>query len=509
MFSRAPTPTTADLADATPPDRDRVVDLVRVAALVVVVVGHWLMAVVTWDHHGLRGRNVLDLEPWTRWLTWALQVMPLFFVAGGVANAASWASAQRRHAGYPAWLYGRVDRLLRPVAALCAAWTIGLVLARGAGADARSLHVAARLVGMPLWFLAVYVGVVAAAPAMLAAHRRWSVRVLMALAVAVAAVDALALGRHWAWLGWANFGFVWVLVHQFGFFWRDRSHRGSGPARRDGWLLVLGGFGALVALTHWLGYPVSMVGGASDRSNNTPPTLALVALGLGQTGLLLLARDRLTAWLARPRPWRTVVAANGVAMTLYLWHLTALCAAALLLVRTGVFPSAPVGTTAWWWARPAWLLVLALLLLPLLALWSRVEQAVGPPVISQSGRGPVWQSVAGAALVSLGLTGVALLGFWVPGRAAGWTLASLLAVVAGHRLAKTSLLHDLSGRAGGRARRRGGGSPSGARAVVHDERADQLTVTSPRRWPAGPSRRSRAARDGFGVRHQRPRAVRR
>lgn len=462
MLLTAAKPTAATLADAAPPDRDRVVDLVRVVALGVVVLGHWLMAVVTWDHRGLHGHNLLDLQPWTQWLTWVFQVMPLFFVAGGVANAASWASAQRRHAGYPAWLHGRIDRLLRPVAALAATWTIGLVVAAGAGVDARSLHIAARLVAMPLWFLAVYVGVVAAAPAMVAAHRRWGTKVPVALAAAAAAIDFLALGRHNAWLGWANFAFVWLLVHQVGFFWRDRSL----GRRRDGWLLLIGGFGALAVMTHWFGYPLSMVGGASDRSNNTPPTLALVALAVGQTGLLVLAREPLTHWLHKPRPWRAVIAANGLAMTLYLWHLTALCAAALLLVRTGALPDAPTGSVAWWWARPVWLSLLVLLLLPLVALWSSVERWVRPPAVGREGPAAAWRAVGGAVLISVGLTGMALFGFWVPGGPAGWPLGSLLAVPAGARLVATSLLCDLSrSRRAGVAGAHGGSGHRGRHAV--------------------------------------------
>ena len=55
-------------------------------------------------------------------LTWLLQVMPLFFVVGGYANARSIEAAQRRGEGWPAYLVARVRRLVRPTAVFMAAW---------------------------------------------------------------------------------------------------------------------------------------------------------------------------------------------------------------------------------------------------------------------------------------------------------------------------------------------------------------------------------------------------
>jgi hypothetical protein len=106
-------PTAEQIAARTPADRNRIADLLRFGSLMVVVVGHWLMAAVTVNDAGLSGQNVLVAQPWTRWLTWVFQVMPVFFFVGGYANGTGWASAQSRGTGYVEWLRARATRLLR------------------------------------------------------------------------------------------------------------------------------------------------------------------------------------------------------------------------------------------------------------------------------------------------------------------------------------------------------------------------------------------------------------
>lgn len=95
---------TADaLASATPDTRDRFVDFLRVASLLGVILGHFTMAVVFLHPHAdpatIEFTNVLQLAPWTRWATLALQVMPIFFVAGGFAHATSIRSLRARGGG--------------------------------------------------------------------------------------------------------------------------------------------------------------------------------------------------------------------------------------------------------------------------------------------------------------------------------------------------------------------------------------------------------------------------
>jgi Acyltransferase family len=98
------------VAAATPVDRDRFADLLRVASILAVVAGHWLMAVVVWRDGRVQGGNALSLVPGLWLSTWLLQVMPLFFFVGGLANLVS----ARRAGSWARFVRGRAARLLRP-----------------------------------------------------------------------------------------------------------------------------------------------------------------------------------------------------------------------------------------------------------------------------------------------------------------------------------------------------------------------------------------------------------
>ena len=114
-------------ARETPARRDRYVDFLRAMAILTVVLGHWL-AVVIVSANGMTGDNALAHLPWARPLTWFLQVMPVFFLVGGYANAASMDLHRRRGGDGAGWLLGRTDRLLRPTSAfLGLLWACALV----------------------------------------------------------------------------------------------------------------------------------------------------------------------------------------------------------------------------------------------------------------------------------------------------------------------------------------------------------------------------------------------
>ena len=77
---------------------------------------HLLLAVVYWPQDDPPRLGSLMLAyPWTQVLTWILQVMPLFFAFGGAANARAWIRAKETHTPYSTWMWGRIQRLLRPV----------------------------------------------------------------------------------------------------------------------------------------------------------------------------------------------------------------------------------------------------------------------------------------------------------------------------------------------------------------------------------------------------------
>ena len=119
---RTPWAQAAALAAITPADRNRTVDLLRALSIFAVVLGHWLVAAPHLVAGELVPGHLLEMRPWTQWLTWGFQVMPIFFLVGGYANGSSWLASRRKGASYAAWLRSRVERLAGPVLPVLLVW---------------------------------------------------------------------------------------------------------------------------------------------------------------------------------------------------------------------------------------------------------------------------------------------------------------------------------------------------------------------------------------------------
>ncbi|WP_169951457.1 acyltransferase family protein [Microbispora sp. H11081] len=396
-------------AERTPPGRDRHVDLLRAVAIVLVVLGHWLAVVVTYGEH-VGGGTVLAFAPWARPLTWLFQVMPVFFLVGGFANAASLDSYRRRGGGAAGWFLGRADRLIRPATAFVLTLSGAALVAVLLGTDPATVARGVWLACLPLWFLTAYVTVVLLTPVLLALHRRAGLAVPVVFAVPVALGDAARLLGGPAVLGAAGYVLAWAAVYQLGIAWRE----GALPARpRVAAPMALGGLAALVLLTVPGPYPVSMVADPGTRLQNTsPPTLALLALAVAQTGVALLLHERGRRLLRRTRPWTLVVAVNSVIMTVFLWHMTAVVIAVPALYITGLMPQPPPGSAEWLLLRVPWLAFLTAVLVVLVAVFGRFERNAGPsPAPGQPvGAGVAAVTLVGAGLVVAGLLGAALTG---------------------------------------------------------------------------------------------------
>ncbi|MGH9196935.1 MAG: acyltransferase family protein, partial [Acidimicrobiia bacterium] len=204
-------------------------------------------------------------------------------------------------------------------------------------------------------------------------HRRLGFRVLIVLALIASLVDLIRLVFDVPYLGYVNFGSVWLFAHQLGFFYGDGSLAKMG--RRAYSLMALGGLAALVLLTNVGPYPNSMVGLPGDRvSNMDPPSVCIIALTVWQVGLVMLLRDGFSRWLSSVRVWASVIALNAVIMTMFLWHLTAFLIAVLVLYPIG-FPQPLAGSGLWWGLRPVWVLGLMAFLAPFVLVFGRFERA--------------------------------------------------------------------------------------------------------------------------------------
>lgn len=408
--------------------RNRYADLLRVVAIGAVVVGHWLAISITYRGGRLGGQDVLGSLPWTRWLTLVFQVMPVFFLVGGFANAASWTSHRARGQDWGRWLHGRAVRLLAPTTVYVIVAVVVVAACGAAGVDPTVLGRAAWAVALHLWFLPVYLALIAATPALHAAHRRYGLLAAAVLAAVAVTANAVFLLFRPPGLAWIDYVLVWGSVHQLGFAWQDGTLTHD---RRRPFALAAAGAAALAGLV-WLGpYPMSMVGVPGARvKNSAPPSAALLAYAVAQTGLLLAAEPAAARVLRRPRLWHAVSGAGRTVLTLYLWHMAPVVLAAVALYPTGVLPPAPVGSAAWLWQRPAWVFTLAVLFVPI-ALALRPAERLLP-----AGRGPVAGPLgpaarallaAGTGLAGYALAVIAARGFAPGGRPPAGVLAAYAA----------------------------------------------------------------------------------
>ncbi len=416
--------TARTLAERTPAQRNRYVDLLRAVSILVVVLGHWTMAAVTVRDGELVPGHVLVLASWTHPLTWVFQVMPVFFLVGGYANALSWRSAQRRDEDYGTWLRARARRLTLPVVPVLLVWFAAGAVALGLGVDWRTLRLASTVALVPTWFLAAYILVVAVAPATLMAWERWRWWSLLAGALAAALVDLVSLSTGSIAVGFVNYLLVWATVHQLGYAWLDGDL--SGVPRRTA-LAVAGLVGAVLLVV--VGpYPVSMVGVDTATVNNTYPTrVTLLLLGMFQAGVVLLVEPLGHRLVAGAKAWAAVVALNARIMTLYLWHVTAMVAViGVALLAGGRGLAVEPLTTAWWLTRPVWYVVLGAVTAGLVALLGRFET----PDVDPRPAPPRWRPMVAVVGVCAGLGALAVLGIADADGLHGWLLVVPLASLA-------------------------------------------------------------------------------
>ncbi len=382
-------PTPAELAQRTPADRDRALDVIRIASLIGVVAGHTVMAVSIISDHVLIWDNLLTTSVVFQALTWVFQIMPLFFFAGAAACLSSWSPG----ANWGGWLMKRCTRLFRPVFYYLAFWTVALT----ALYRALPQHVYEPIAGVSiqlLWFLGAYVLVLAAIPVL---SRQVTTTARLAASVAVvygsiAAIDAVRL--HWpaaAPLGYLNLG-VWLIPAMFGVAYRRGLLTGRGAIATAAALFV-----ADVALVCWGPYEVSMVGtGDHHLSNTSPPSLLLAGHAIILSALATAAAPAIARWARRPRVWWWAAVGNSGAMTLYLWHMPALLGVHLVFDGLGL-PRYP--------GRADFLVVSAAQLLIMAALVAVLFVALRPlennPLSGWDGAPPVTSAGRGAAIGAL------------------------------------------------------------------------------------------------------------
>jgi hypothetical protein len=413
------------IADDASPGRDRAVDVARLAALVVVMFGHCALLLATIDGNGLRIRNLLGALPALEPVTWVVQVMPLFFLAGGAAGAYGW------RAGTPwgTWLFTRAQRLCRPVFWYLAAWAVGLLVVRVLLGAESAAGLGRECVAL-LWFLGVYLVVLAFVPVLTRLTTGRAVAgVVVGLLVAAGATDAIRIAVGTAEAGALNFVIVWLIPMVIGVAYARRL-----IGQRAALVTAAVAFTAQVGLAVTGRYDVSLVvTGAERMSNVSPPTLLLALHCTWMSCVFVAAAGAIGRWAQRPRVWRAVAVGNGGAMTLYLWHIPAIAVATFALHAVGL-DAFDVDAPGFWGMLALRAAVFAVVMAAAFWLLSPLEHRRLPwwdaPVRATGVRSTVAGAlvcVAGVALVLMaknGLTG-----------SAGWTsLGCFVAAAAAARM---------------------------------------------------------------------------
>jgi peptidoglycan/LPS O-acetylase OafA/YrhL len=407
----------------TPSDRDRTADLLRTVAILMVVLGHWLVATILYRDGQLVVGQVLQHVPETQLLTWIFQVMPLFFFIGGHVNAGSWERCADTDDGWALWLRRRARRLLAPLLPVLLAWiAIPAVLSR-LGMPDGFLSLAARYALLPLWFLVVYLLVIGIVPITYALHRRFGAGVLVVTLAMVVVVEALTRAGVPA-VGFLNYLLVWGGIHQLGYFWHDDRL----PRRTATCLGIAAGAAAVAAvLVLVLDYPVSMVAvQGAPRQNTDPPNTALLVYAIVQLFLVAAARDPIGRWLERPRVWAPVVLTGSITITLFLWHMTALVVVAMATHLTGIWPRLQRIDGTWWALRPVWLLLCAVVLAVLVAMFRGMEDQPDPVPDRSTTR-----ALLGLVAFATGMGVIATVGIHTPERPANLPLGPLALIGVG------------------------------------------------------------------------------
>lgn len=406
------------------PVRDPYPDALRACALIVVVLGHWIATLPRIVDGRLVDTDHL-LAAWSGagFLTWAVQVVPLFvFVSAAVS--ADGVERRLRQGEQRQWWASRALGLARPtvtyLAVLVALASVALL------SGGRLLELFDRSLTVHLWFLLMLLTVQALLPWCLRMDRRFGTGAVLALVAAAAAMDVARSGvsslEDLRWLGrdvsanppgiaWINMLVVWLVPQQLGIAWKRGRFRGVGAGAG---FLALGAAWLLLAMAS--GYPVAMVGVALAGNNMLPPTLALIGVMWLQVGAVLLFEPLARRVLAWRTPARTVAVLGAIGMPLYLWHKLAELPAAWLGEKLGLPIDAGMpGEPGFWAGRAGWIALCLLMVAPVIAAVVRFELRRDPDVPATDRFAWI---VSGGAALYIGLAAALALGVW-PGAIIG------------------------------------------------------------------------------------------
>ncbi|HEV8558583.1 MAG TPA: phospholipase [Actinophytocola sp.] len=352
---REPEPTLSDTERA----QAGYLGVLRIVSLTGIVLAESILALASWgsNHAG-----------WVWPLTWLLQLVPLFFLAGGHANLIAWRAAH----DYGDYLAARIGWLLRPVLAFVTAWLVVPLSLELLGAPEDAIAAFGRIVLQPLWLLGLYLLVVAATPVMHRLHRLLPLATPVAL---LAAVTTIGVAGHGSVAAHAGGILVALLFQQVAFHYADgRLWRVPRPALVA---TAIAAFLGLVALTTAGGHPKLLIAEPTEYASFAPSLLGVLLIGCVQVCLVALPRQAGASKLAASPPARMVTVLRDAPMTAYLLYLCTmlLIAGVVVAARTAGLPATGVD----WLTQPRRMLALALIGVPTMLAFVLFERRVTAP----------------------------------------------------------------------------------------------------------------------------------
>jgi hypothetical protein len=408
------------------PPRDHALDLVRLLAAGVMIIGHWLITVVRGSGDDVYVTTLLEVD---RPLAWVLQVLPaIFFLAGGAVHTTSWRRAMAEGTGYADWLRRRAARLLRPVLPLVWLWTVLPPLLLNGGADWQLVRLGAEVSLAPLWFLANYLAMIALLPALLWLQGRMGWWLPALLLLGAVGFDVLvwteviyriyvSSGADLRMLQTFDVLFVWGVPLVLGIRMADGVARGHA--------------GRLIAVGTAILVPLLALSGPPDGSIAVTASFAEVGQTSVHAALSLIVAGVICA-VRGPASHRLdggmVTRLGAATLPAYLWHGTVLVGGIALVALSGVrLPSVEL-SAGWWAVQLLWLAGLAGALIPFVAaagwLQRRATATAADAEPEASGGVVVVATAAVVVLLHLFLRR-GVVGVWAP------VLAVLLTLAAG------------------------------------------------------------------------------
>ena len=304
--------------------RDRVADLVKATALLLVMCAHSLAWTKLPDGSM---SNILDVAPHLFMLTWLFQILPLFFfIAGsGLTSLISQPTTAR--------YLGRMDRLLTPASMLLLV-TFVLTIAIGTFHKDAITNAAGLLPVQLTWFLGVYVCIVALTPIL--AKVSASIPMIVGWLAAIGAIDLVRINISESF-GWINLILVWALFAILGLRIKEIRALPRG-------YLAAGMVGCILAATGLIivgPYSPALISTTAVQgiSNLAPPTIVLAFAGMAQICALALLWPSLEHFIHKDNRWIPVAIFATRAMQLYLYHMLFLAVGIAIIYVVGGNPT--------------------------------------------------------------------------------------------------------------------------------------------------------------------------